>query len=306
MNIDKLNELIIASRNSPLALWQSNLVKLRLEESCQIRTEIRIVKTTGDKHPELSLTRSGTKGLFIKEIEEALLEDGADLAVHSFKDLPNDQPARLIVAALLEREDPRDVLISPENKTFSELPRNALIGTSSLRRQSQLKDLRPDLEFSNIRGNLDTRLKKVRRGECNALVVAAAGIHRLGLKDCITEYFPPEKVCPAVGQGVIAIEVRKDKEEIGQKVRMLDHAQTRIIAQAERSFLRRLGGGCQAPIAAYGTLQNDKIYLRGIVADENGKRLMRDTVEGPAKSPEDVGTQLAEKFLTKGAGAFLK
>lgn len=303
---DKLDKLIIASRGSALALWQANWVKSRLEENCRIRAEIRIVKTTGDMHPELSLTRSGTKGLFTKEIEEALLAREADLAVHSFKDLPNDQPRGLTVEAFLEREDARDVLISRDNRPFSELPRNARIGTSSLRRQSQLRDLRPDLEFTNIRGNLDTRLKKVERGDCDALVVAAAGIHRLGFKDRITEYFSPEQSCPAVGQGVIAIEIRENEQEIAQKVRTLDHEGTRITTQAERAFLRKLGGGCQTPIASYGTLQNDKIHLQGIVADQNGERLMRATADGPATSPEDLGIQLAEDFLAKGAGELLK
>ncbi len=306
MNTDKLDKLIIASRGSALALWQANWVKSRLEETCRIRAEIRVIKTTGDIHPELSLTRSGTKGLFTKEIEEALLACEAHLAVHSFKDLPNDQPQGLTVAAFLEREDARDVLISRDNRPFSELPRNARIGTSSLRRQSQLRDLRPDLKFTNLRGNLDTRLKKVERGDCDALVVAAAGIHRLGFKDRITEYFSPQQICPAVGQGVIAIEIRENEEEIAQKVRTLDHEGTRITTQAERAFLRKLGGGCQTPIAAYGTLQNGKIHLQGIVADQNGERLMRATADGPAPSAEELGIQLAEDFLAKGAGEFLK
>ena len=306
MNTDKLDKLIIASRGSALALWQANWVKSRLEETCRIRAEIRVIKTTGDIHPELSLTRSGTKGLFTKEIEEALLACQADLAVHSFKDLPNDQPRGLTVATFLEREDARDVLISRDNRPFSELPRNARIGTSSLRRQSQLRDLRPDLKFTNLRGNLDTRLKKVEGGDCDALVVAAAGIHRLGFKDRITEYFSPQQICPAVGQGVIAIEIRENEEEIAQKVRTLDHEGTRITTQAERAFLRKLGGGCQTPIAAYGTLQNGKIHLQGIVADQNGERLMRATADGPAPSAEELGIQLAEDFLAKGAGEFLK
>ena len=306
MNTDKLDKLIIASRGSALALWQANWVKSRLEETCRIRAEIRVIKTTGDIHPEISLTRSGTKGLFTKEIEEALLACEAHLAVHSFKDLPNDQPQGLTVAAFLEREDARDVLISRDNRPFSELPRNARIGTSSLRRQSQLRDLRPDLKFTNLRGNLDTRLKKVERGDCDALVVAAAGIHRLGFKDRITEYFSPQQICPAVGQGVIAIEIRENEEEIAQKVRTLDHEGTRITTQAERAFLRKLGGGCQTPIAAYGTLQNGKIHLQGIVADQNGERLMRATADGPAPSAEELGIQLAEDFLAKGAGEFLK
>ncbi len=306
MNNEKLDKLIIASRGSALALWQANWVKSRLEETCRIGAEIRVIKTTGDQHPELSLTRSGTTGLFTKEIEESLLGREADLAVHSFKDLPNDQPEGLTVAAFLEREDARDVLISRDHRPFSELPPNARIGTSSLRRQSQLRDLRPDLEFTNIRGNLDTRLRKVERGDCDALMVAAAGIHRLGFKDRITEYFPPERVCPAVGQGVIAIEIREDEEEVARKVRTLDHERTRITTKAERAFLRKLGGGCQAPIAAYGTLQSGRIHLQGIVADEQGNHLMRVTAEGPETSPEQLGIQLAEDFLAKGAGKLLK
>ena len=308
----KKPRLVIATRGSALALWQANWVKSRLTEAHSLETEIRVIKTTADKQPELSLTRSGAKGLFTKEIEEALLANEADLAVHSLKDLPNDQPEGLKPAAYLEREDPRDVLIAPKGKRFADLAPGSRVGTSSLRRQAQLRDLRGELKFENIRGNLDTRIRKLEDGDYDAVVVAAAGVHRLGLKERITEYFPPEAVCPAVGQGVVAIEIRSADAETAKLVRALDHAPTRITTEAERAFLRRLGGGCRIPIAAHGTLiskqtsKHGTLHLRGIVADPEGKRLVRAEIEGNPDAPEQAGITLAEKLLAEGAEELIR
>ena len=307
MLLVKKPRLVIATRGSALALWQANWVKSRLTEAHSLEAEIRVIKTTGDKQPELLLTRSGTKGLFIKEIEEALLAGEAHLAVHSLKDLPNDQPEGLKPAAYLEREDPRDVLIAPEGKRFADLAPGSRVGTSSLRRQVQLRRLRPELEFEDIRGNLDTRIRKLERGDYDAVVVAAAGVHRLGLKERITEYFPPEAVCPAVGQGVVAVEIRSADDETAKLVRALDHGPTRTTTEAERIFLRRLGGGCRIPIAAHGTLtKNGTLHLRGIVADPEGKRLLRAEIEGEPDTPEQAGISLAEKLLAQGAEELIR
>ena len=300
------NPIIIATRGSALALWQAKWIKKCLENVHPVRVEIRVVKTTGDKQPDVSLTASGTKGLFTKEIEEALLAGEADLAVHSLKDLPNDQPAGLRVAAFVEREDPRDVLIGGRGAALSDLPAGACIGTSSLRRQAQLRALRPDLVLREIRGNLDTRLRKLDRGNFDALVVAAAGMHRLSLQERITEYFSPARICPAVGQGTVAVEIRDGDSQTANLVQTLDHPPTRIITEAERTFLRRLGGGCRVPIAAYGRLENGHLHLAGMVATPSGDRLLRAARNGSASSPELVGTSLADDLLAQGAEEILK
>ena len=300
------SRVIIATRGSTLALWQAEWIKKCLENVHPVRVEIRVVKTTGDKQPDVLLTESGTKGLFTKEIEEALLTGEADLAVHSLKDLPNDQPEGLRVAAFVEREDPRDVLIGGRCTALSDLASGACIGTSSLRRQVQLRALRPDLVLREIRGNLDTRLRKLDRGDFDALVVAAAGMHRLSLKERITEYFSTAQICPAVGQGTIAVEIRDGDSETANLVQPLDHPTTRIITEAERTFLRRLGGGCRVPIAAYGTLENGHLHLQGMVANPSGDHLLRAARDGSARSPEQVGVSLADDLLAHGAEEILK
>jgi hydroxymethylbilane synthase len=298
-------KLTIGTRGSQLALWQANWVKDRLTAAGH-GIAIQIIKTTGDRLPSLPLTQSGTKGLFIKEIEEALLDGSVDLAVHSMKDLPTGQPAGLAVAAVPEREDARDVLISADGKAFRALPAGARLGTSSLRRQAQLRNLRPDLELVPMRGNLDTRLRKLDRGDCEAIVLAAAGIHRLGWRERITEYFTSEQVCPAVGQGALGIESRAADERVRQAVNVLNHAPTHHAVRAERALLRHLGGGCQVPIAAHAVTENGELRLLGVVADLAGTTVIRAAASGHKDDPEALGAIVAEDLLRQGARAVLE
>jgi hydroxymethylbilane synthase len=298
-------KFIIGSRGSQLALWQANWVKDRLA-AAGFDVEIKVIKTTGDKLQNVPLTQSGTKGLFIKEIEEALAAGEVDLAVHSMKDLPTEQPPGLVVAAVPEREDARDVFISRDGRRFGELPAGARVGTSSVRRQSQLRKLRGDLELVPLRGNLDTRLRKLGRGDCHALVLAAAGVHRLGLRQRITEYFSPEQVCPAVGQGALAIEIRQGDESVGGAVKLLDHSATHQAVRAERAMLRYLGGGCQVPIAAHATPQDAQLVLVGVVASLDGSALIRATASGSISDPEGLGATVAQDLFDRGARSILK
>jgi hydroxymethylbilane synthase len=295
--------LTIGSRGSKLALWQANWVRQQFESSGH-QIEIRIIKTTGDKL-EVSLTQSGTKGLFIKEIEEALLAREVDLAVHSLKDLPTDQPEGLCVAAVPAREDARDVFISNGGTALASLPSGARIGTSSLRRQTQLRPLRADLKPIPIRGNIDTRLKKLERGDCDALVLAAAGVRRLGFETRITRYFSVEEICPAVGQGALAIELRDDDVRSREVVSVLDHAPTHLEVRAERAALKALGGGCQLPIAAYASTADGCLKLIGVVANLEGTRILRASATGAPNRPEDLGGRLADDLLQQGARAIL-
>jgi hydroxymethylbilane synthase len=298
-------KLAIGTRGSQLALWQTNWVKAHLAAAGH-EIEVRIIRTTGDKMQNLPLAGSGTKGLFIKELEEALLDASVDLAVHSMKDLPTDLPAGLAVVAVPEREDPRDVLISRDSKRYTELPAGARVGTSSLRRQSQLRKLRADVELVPLRGNLDTRLRKLDRGDCAAIVLAAAGVHRLGWRERITQYFGPAEVCPAVGQGALAIEARSNDERAASALRPLDHPPTHLAVRAERALLHHLGGGCQVPIAAHALTEDGALRLTGLVADLQGTRLIRATGSGSADAPEALGTQVGEDLLRQGARAILE
>jgi hydroxymethylbilane synthase len=297
-------KLTIGTRGSQLALWQANWVKDQLHLAGH-EVEIRIIKTTGDKLEQLPLTASGTKGLFIKEIEEALLEGSVDLAVHSMKDLPTETPEGLVIAAVPQREDARDVLISTSGKQHGELRRGARVGTSSLRRQSQLRHLCGDLELVPMRGNLDTRLRKLDRGEYDAIVLAAAGVHRLGWRSRIAEYFSASQVCPAVGQGALAIECRDDKQDVVNVLRCLDDAPTHSAVRAERAMLRHLGGGCQVPIAAYAVATENQLVLQGVVAAINGETLIRTEASGSVENPEEVGARAADDLLRQGARAIL-
>jgi hydroxymethylbilane synthase len=296
-------KLTIGSRGSKLALWQANWVK-QLLESAGHEIEIRVIKTTGDRQ-EISLTQSGTKGLFIKEIEEALLERGVDLAVHSLKDLPTDQPQGLVVAAIPEREDARDVFIARDVASLQAMPAGARIGTSSLRRRTQLRQLRPGIQAIPMRGNIDTRLKKLERGDCQALVLAAAGVRRLGFESEITAYFSVEEMCPAVGQGALAIEVRCDDARTREAVAMLDHAPTHRAVQAERAALRGLGGGCQLPIAAHSWPSDGSLRLLGVVANPEGTKIVRASAAGPEGNPGELGARVAEDLLRQGARELL-
>lgn len=309
--------IVIGSRGSQLALWQANWVKDQLTAAGH-EISIEIIRTSGDKlqsyPPEQPLPPSiaqtvaevGTKGLFIKEIEEALLAGQVDLAVHSLKDLPTIMPAGLILAAVPPREDARDVFVSAGGKPFEQLPAGARVGTSSPRRQAQLRRLRPDLELIALRGNLDTRLRKLQRGDCAALVLAAAGLHRLGLRERITGYFSFDQICPAVGQGALAIEIRQDRAELARALTPLDHPPTHLAVCAERALLARLGGGCQVPIAAHANFENAQLHLRGVVASLDGSRLIRASAAGSQQDPESLGAAVARDFLEAGASEVLK
>ncbi len=308
--------ITVGTRGSKLALWQANWVKGRLAAAGH-NAEIKIIKTTGDKIQKLSpaaplpasiaetVAQVGTKGLFIKEIEDALLAGKIDVAVHSLKDLPTVQPAGLVLAAVPAREDARDVFISRDGKPFAALGSRARVGTSSLRRQTQLCALRGDLEIQAMRGNLDTRLKKLQRGDCDALVVAAAGVHRLGLSQHITAYFTFEEMCPAVGQGALAIEIREKDSHFAAALAPLDDPATHTAVRAERALLRRLGGGCQVPIAAHAHTEDGQLRLRAVVASADGRTLLRSAADGPIAGPEDLGRRVAEDLLRQGAQAIL-
>ena len=318
--------IIIGTRGSKLALWQAGWVRDQLAAQGH-EVEIKVIKTTGDRLGNVPLTQSGTKGLFIKEIEEALAAKEIDLAVHSLKDLPTEQPPGLRVAAVPSRADPRDVLISSGAKPLSALPSGSRVGTGSLRRQSQLRALRRDLEAVPVRGNVDTRLRKLERGECDALVLAAAGLDRLGLSERVTQYFSVSEMCPAVGQGALAIETREGDDRIEQAVMPLDDPRTHEAVRAERAMLRCLGGGCQAPIAAHasragshacperserGTLfvpwdsrADEKLELLGVVAALDGSRIVRATAAAPAGDPEGLGAMVAQELLKQGAREIL-
>jgi hydroxymethylbilane synthase len=285
-------------------LWQANWVKDRLEAAGH-EIQIEIIKTTGDKLQTASLAASGSKGLFIKEIEEALLAGQVDLAVHSMKDLPTDLPQGLGVAAVPEREDPHDALVSKGGVALQDLPAGARIGTSSLRRQSQLLALRPDLEMVAMRGNVDTRLRKLERGDCEALVLAGAGLKRLGFASHITSWFSESEICPAVGQGALAIETSIANSAVNEAVAPLDHPPTHLTVRAERAMLEGLGGGCQLPIAAYSQFDSGKLHLAGVVASPDGTRLLRASATGAPENPEDVGQRVAADLLRQGASELL-
>lgn len=308
--------MVIGTRGSQLALWQANWVKDQLAAAGH-EISIKIIKTSGDKlqsyPPDQPLPASmaqvvaevGTKGLFIKEIEEALLTGQVDLAVHSLKDLPTIMPPGLTLAAVPPREDARDAFISKDGRSFEALPAGARVGTSSPRRQAQIRGLRPDLELAPMRGNLTTRLRKLEQGDSAALVLAAAGLHRLGLRERITGYFSFEQVCPAVGQGALAIEIRQDHTDLVRAVMPLDDPPTHRAVSAERALLRRLGGGCQVPIAGHAGIVNDLLQLRGVVASLDGVRVIRASSAGPQSEAESLGTIVAEDLLKQGAREIL-
>lgn len=297
-------KITIGSRGSSLALWQANWVKDRLAAAGH-EIEIKIIKTSGDKLQTTALAASGTKGLFIKEIEEALLAGQVDLAVHSMKDLPTDLPEGLGVAAVPEREDPHDALVSKSGKGIKDLPQGARIGTSSLRRQSQLLAMRSDLQVVPMRGNVDTRLRKLERGDCDALVLAGAGLKRLGFASHITFWFPEDEICPAVGQGALAIEISLKNSDVRDAVAPLDHPSTHKAVRAERAMLAALGGGCQLPIAAYAKYGSGKLHLMGVVASPEGTRVIRARASGKPDGPESLGKRVAEELFSQGAGEML-
>ncbi len=298
-------KLKIGTRSSPLALWQAEWTKARLLEMDEVEAvEIIKIKTTGDKILDVPLAKVGGKGLFTKEIEESLLRNETDLAVHSMKDVPTEVPEGLKVDVITEREDPGDVIVS-RNVMFKNLPQGAKIGTSSLRRRSQLKKVRPDLNIVDIRGNVQTRLKKLDSENMDGIILAAAGMIRMGYEDRITETLSKSIILPAVAQGALGIETRINDDKVEAVARKLHHQPTAVCVFAERSFLRKLEGGCQVPIAAYGTLERDILTLEGLVADIEGRTIIREKITGKATECEQLGIQLAEKLLELGAGEIL-
>jgi len=295
--------LHIGSRGSQLALWQANHVSALLRD-CGHTVEIEVIKTTGDKITEVSLAQVGTKGMFTKEIEEALAEGKVDLAVHSLKDLPTDLPPGFELAAIMKREDPRDAFISKNYASLSALPQNSHIGTSSLRREAQLRALRPDLKVSPLRGNVDTRLRKLEAGEYDGIILAVAGVKRLGREDAIREILQPEVMCPAVGQGALGIEIRKDDRNVAQHLGFLNDPVTRATTECERALLQTLGGGCQVPIGAYATGNEGELHLVARVARQDGSLVI--TEEGRGENPVQLGAAVGEKLLQRGADEILR
>jgi hydroxymethylbilane synthase len=296
----------IGTRGSQLALWQARWVKAALESVRPgLAVELVTIKTKGDKILDVPLAKVGGKGLFVKEIEDAILHRKVDLAVHSMKDMPAELPEGLVIGAIPERETPKDVLISRNHRPLKDLPPGAHIGTSSLRRAAQLKHVRPDIEILPLRGNLDTRLRKLESENLDAIVLAAAGVKRLGLETRITEYLDAETMLPAVGQGALCIETRLDAPRIGPLVSALDHGPTRTVVMGERAFLNRLEGGCQVPIAALGHIDGARFAMTGLVADVTGKTVIRERAEGPAERSERIGSDLAEILLERGAREIL-
>jgi hydroxymethylbilane synthase len=295
--------LRIGSRGSQLALWQANHISALLGERGH-EVEIEIIKTTGDKITDVALAKVGTKGMFTKELEEALAEGRVDLAVHSLKDLPTELSPEFEIAAITKRENPRDVFVSQKHKSVEELPRGARVGTSSLRRQAQLKALRPDLEIHPLRGNVDTRLRKLESGEYDAIILAAAGVNRLGLTALVKQIISAEIMCPAAGQGALGIEIREGDSITRQNLSFLDDAAARAATTCERALLNKLGGGCQVPIGAFAEVHDRQIHLQGVVAHPDGSVVLRESRDGD--DPERLGSEVGETLLQRGGDAILQ
>ncbi|UNC92951.1 hydroxymethylbilane synthase [Candidatus Contubernalis alkaliaceticus] len=302
-----MKTIVIGTRGSNLARAQANFIMERLKNHYpDLGCEIKIIQTTGDKFLTESFDKMEGKGVFVKEIESALLEREIDIAVHSMKDLPTEEHPDLVLAAITEREDPRDVLVSHKDYWLATLPKEALIGTSSIRRRSQLLHFRPDLKFEPIRGNVNTRLGKMRDQGMDGVILAYAGLKRLGLEDQAREIIPFNICMPAVGQGALGIQLRKDDEEAVKLVSFLNHFSTACTVTAERSMLKTLGGGCQVPIGAFGELKGTEVKLSGLVASPDGKFVLKDSLTGPLTQAAFVGRHLARRLLKKGADKLLK
>lgn len=300
--------LVVGTRNSALARAQTDIVVAQLRAGHpDLEVEVHPIVTEGDRsqRTETPLQEIAGQGVFVKELERALIDGTIDIAVHSLKDMTTAMDDALTIGAMLEREDPRDVLIASGGETLVRLPQNARIGTSSQRRTVQLRAIRPDIEFAPIRGNVDTRVRKAEQHEYDAIVLAAAGLRRLGLQDKVTEYFSPSVCLPDPGQGALAVQVRRNDERVCSLIKPLDHQPTRAAATAERAFLDALGGGCSVPIAALGTLTGNTLTLYGMVASEDAKRMLRAAIQGIANEPEALGHALAEKLRSLGADEVL-
>ena len=300
-------KIVIGSRGSQLALWQANWVKSELERiNGNVEVSIQIIKTSGDKIQDVPLAKIGGKGLFVKEIEEALLAHEIDIAVHSMKDVPMKLPRELQIAVVTERESPLDALISKNGEKIADLPEGATVGTSSLRRSSQLLRYRPDLKIEMLRGNLDTRLKKLDEGQYDAIILAAAGLNRLGWADRITEEISREILLPAMGQGALGLETRINDVDVQKFICDLDHEATHWAVDAERAFVDILDGGCQVPIGAYATVDGGQITVRGLVAGLDGKTIYQLDKTGPVYDADKLGRELGNELLKMGAAEILK
>ena len=301
------NSLIIGTRASKLALWQANWVKSALTEAYpKQHIELVTIKTKGDKILDVPLAKVGGKGLFVKEIEQALLDRRIDIAVHSMKDMPAKIPDGLCIGAIPTREDFADVLISKNGNHFSELKQDCAIGTSSLRRGAQIRHARPDINIVPLRGNVDTRLKKLQTENLEAVVLAAAGVKRLNLEHRITEYLNSDLMLPAVGQGALAIEIRLNDPAVQPLIEALNDPHTRAVVTGERAFLKHLGGSCQVPVAGHGMIIRNTFYLTGLVAAIDGSRVFKATLSGPADSTENIGIRLAQQLLDQGADKIME
>ncbi len=302
-----MEKIRIATRKSPLALWQAEHVRHRLEEYYPgIQIELVTMTTKGDKILDTPLAKVGGKGLFVKELENGLLEGRADIAVHSMKDVPVDFPPGLNITVILAREDPRDAFVSGKYPNIEDLPQGAVLGTSSLRRQSQIRAMRPDLEITDLRGNVGTRLSRLDKGEYDAIVLACAGLKRLALTSRVTRPLEIEEMLPAIGQGSIGIECRDADDRVLSLVQALDDNDTHVCTRAERAFNHRLQGGCQAPIAGHAQLADGIITLRGMVGSVDGRQLIRGTISGQAADAHRLGKELAEDVLSRGAAEILE
>ena len=302
--------LVIGSRGSKLALWQAEQAKFQLLElHPEVEIRIEIIKTTGDVKTD-PLSVIGGKGVFTKELEDALLDGRIDLAVHSLKDLPTILPDGLAISAICKRDDPRDALVVRDELkaragSIINLPEHAVVGTSSQRRVAQLKSLRSDVVVKDVRGNVDTRIRKLDEGQYDVLILASAGLRRLELQDRINAAISTEEMVPAVGQGAIAIETRADDQFTIETTADLDHRETRLACLAERAFLRSLGGGCQFPIAGHAVIENDELKLVGLVAMPDGSKILRDQLSGPQDNADEIGSSLAAQLIARGANSIL-
>ena len=299
--------LRIGTRGSKLALTQSELIKKEIERvHSNVQVELVRIKTTGDKILDSPLAKIGGKGLFVKEIEEALLNERVDLAVHSMKDVPAALPEGLILATFPAREDPRDAFVSVKYGNLEQLPQGARVGTGSLRRAAQLLHIRPDLELVPLRGNVGTRLRKLEGGEFQAIILAAAGMRRLGFEDRISQLLSTEQMLPAIGQGALGLEVRHDDEQTIGLIDFLNDEETQVTVKAERAFLKELEGGCQVPVAAFSRLNGERLDLEGMVAELDGSNVIRDKITGEKNEAEDMGIRLARRLLASGADEILE
>ena len=302
-----MSDIVIGTRGSPLALWQANWIKGLIENEHKGTTvALEIIHTKGDKILDTPLALVGGKGLFVKELENALLDGSVDIAVHSMKDVPTELPEGLFITSITKREDARDAFVSKTSSSFAELPKGAKVGTSSLRRQTQILNRRPDIEIIPLRGNVDTRLRKLVDENLDAIILAVAGLNRMEKKEAITEYMSPKDSLPAVAQGAVGVEARLDDIKTASLIQFLDHDETRVAVEAERAFLKKLEGGCQVPIAAYATISGETVSMEGLVGAVDGSVIHRTNDKAHACNRENLGIRVAEALLSRGADKLLE